>query len=103
VVAEKPFESAVALAASLAWHFNAEPTDLSFVAPGLAHSDVYEFLRYLALVQPEEGRSVLDDLQVTDDYNVVVTARARGSIPTRLWSSSYFIFMERGGSPGASA
>ncbi len=96
VVGEKPFESAVALAASLAWHFNDEPTDLSFVAPGLAHTDVYEFLRYLALVQPAEGRSVLDDLQVTDDYNVVVTARARGSIPTRLWASSYFIFMERG-------
>jgi uncharacterized protein (DUF58 family) len=94
LVGEKPFESAVALAASLAWHFQAEPTDLSFVAPGFSHSDVYEFLRYLALVAPEEGRSVLDDLQVTDDYNVVVTARARGSIPTRLWASSYFIFME---------
>ena len=99
VVPERAFESAVALAASLAWHFNAEPTDLSFAAPGLAHSDVYAFLLYLALVQPEEGRSVLDDLQVTDDYNVVITARPRGSIPTRLWSSSYFIFMERGGSP----
>ena len=99
IVPEKAFESAVALAASLAWHFNAEPTDLSFVAPGLAHNDVYEFLRYLALVQPEQGRSILDDLQITDDYNVVITARPRGSIPTRLWSSSYFIFMERGSLP----
>ncbi len=98
-VPEKPFESAVALAASLAWHFNAEPTDLSFVAPGLAHSDVFEFLRYLALVQPAEAPSVLDDLQVTDDYNVVITARPRGSIPTRLWSSSYFIFMEHAAAP----
>ncbi len=103
VVPDRAFESAVALAASLAWHFNAEPTDLSFAAPGFSHSDVYEFLRYLALVEPEEGRSVLDDLQVTDDYNVVITARARGSIPTRLWASSYFIFMERGAAKPGSA
>ena len=103
VVGDKPFESAVAMAASLAWHFHGEPTDLSFVAPGLLHTDVYEFLRYLALVQPAEGRSVLDDLQVTDDYNVVITARPRGSIPTRLWSSSYFVFMEGTGPEAPSA
>ncbi|MBZ5646122.1 MAG: DUF58 domain-containing protein [Acidobacteriia bacterium] len=95
IVPSKAYESAVALAASLGWHFAAEPADLSFVAPGFANSDVYEFLRYLALVQPAEGRSVLDNLQVTDDYNVVVTSRARGSIPTQLWASSYFIFMEQ--------
>lgn len=99
LVPDKAFESAVTLTASLAWHFHADPTDLSFVAPGLAHTDIYEFLRYLALVQPESERSVLDDLQVTDDYNVVVTARPRGSLPTRLWASSYFIFMESGPSP----
>jgi hypothetical protein len=95
VVPEKAFESAIALTASLAWHFSEEPTDLTFAAPGFTHADIYEFLRYLALVEPENARSVLDDLQVTDDYNVVITSRARGSIPTRPWSSSYFIFMER--------
>jgi hypothetical protein len=93
-VPDRAYESAVALAASLGWHFAAEPTDLSFAAPGFTHSDIYEFLRYLALVRPISGRSVLDDLEVTDDYNVVITARARGSLPTKLWTSSYFIFME---------
>jgi len=94
-VPEKAYESAVALAASLGWHFAAEPTDLTFAAPGFSNSDVYGFLRYLALVRPASERSVLDDLDVTDDYNVVITARPRGSLPTQLWTSSYFIFMEQ--------
>ena len=92
-VPEAAYESAIALAASLGWHFAAEPTDLTFTAAGFNHSDVYEFLRYLALVRPSSEKSVLDDLEVTDDYNVVITARPRGSIPTQLWTSSYFIFM----------
>ncbi len=93
-VTPSAYESAVALAASLGWHFAAEPTDLSFAAPGFHHTDMYEFLRYLALVQPAAGPSILESLQVTDDYNVVITARPRGTIPTQLWSSSYFVFME---------
>ena len=96
VVSEVGYEKAVAMAASLAWHFAEEPTELSFAAPGYGGSDdVYEFLRYLALVQPRAGESVLDDLQVTDDYNVILTARPRGSIPTRLWTCSYFVFMNQ--------
>ncbi|MGB9103349.1 MAG: DUF58 domain-containing protein, partial [Terriglobales bacterium] len=91
------YERGVALAASLAWHFAGEITDLSFAAPGYqGANDIYEFLRYLALVGPrpaaEAPKSVLDDLQVSDDYNVILTARPRGSIPTALWSCSYFLF-----------
>ena len=94
VVPEAAYERAVALAASLGWHFAEEPTDLSFSAPGYGRSDdIYEFLRYLALVEPRAGESVLEHLEVTDDYNVILTARPRGSIPTRLWACSYFIFM----------
>ncbi len=95
LVPDKAYESAIALAASLAWHFAAdEPTDLSFAAAGYPGSaEVYDFLRYLALVQPAASRSVLDDLEVTDDYNVILTARPRGSIPTQLWASSYFVFI----------
>ncbi len=91
------YERGIALAASLAWHFAGENTDLSFAAPGFegAH-DIYEFLRYLALVAPRPApdapKSVLDELHVTDDYNVIFTARPRGSIPTALWASSYFLF-----------
>jgi uncharacterized protein (DUF58 family) len=94
------YESAVELAASLSWHFAGEETELTFVAPGYSGApDVYEFLRYLALVQPAEatGKSELDALAVTDDYNVILTSRPRGSIPTQLWASSYFVFIEDAG------
>ena len=90
------YEGAIALAASLAWHFAGENTDLSFLAPGVENEqDVYAFLRYLALAQPvaEETASELDHLHVSDDYNVIFTARPRGSIPTSLWACSYFIFV----------
>ena len=94
-VDEKAYENAVALAASLAWHFAGEATDLSFAAPGYQGSpDIYDFLGCLALIEPAAAESVLEKLQVTDDYNVILTARPRGSIPTRLWNTSYFIFLE---------
>ena len=89
------YERGVNLAASLAWHFAADTTDLSFVGPGYSgSSDVYDFLRYVALVQPGSAPTVLDSLEATDDYNIVLTARQRGSIPTPLWNCSYFVFLE---------
>jgi uncharacterized protein (DUF58 family) len=96
-VDEADYERGIALAASLAWHFAGENTDLSFTAPDyVGANDIYEFLRYLALVglrpASEAPQSVLDELQATDDYNVIFTTRARGSIPTALWACSYFLF-----------
>ena len=32
------------------------------------------------------------NLGAADEFNIVVTARARGTVPTALWNSSYFIF-----------
>ena len=95
VVGDADYERGVTTAASLAWHFAGENTELSFVAPGFAASDVYEFLRYLALVTPrtpKDEEPVLERLHLTDDFNVIFTSRERGSIPTPLWSRSYFIF-----------
>lgn len=93
-VSEKAYESAVAMTASLSWHFSQEGTELSFAANGYGGSaDVYDFLEYLALVKPREESSVLSQLKLTDDYNLVVTARQRGSIPNALWQSSYFVFI----------
>jgi uncharacterized protein (DUF58 family) len=92
------YEQAVALAASLGWHFAAGETDLSFAGAGYSGAaDIYEFLAYLARIEARASDSILDKLQVTDDYNVILTARPRGSIPTRLWATSYFIFLEAGG------
>jgi len=93
-VSEKTYEGAVALAASLSWHFAGENTDISFVAPGYKEdADIYSFLAYLAVVQPQDGHSVLDDLRPSDDYNIIFTTRAHGTIPTALWSCSYLVFL----------
>ena len=95
-VTPEDYEAAIQLTASLAWHFADGSTQLSFVAPGYEGSgEVLDFLRYLALAQPAETASVLQGLPMSDDYNLVVTAQAHGSVPTQLWSSSYIVFMDK--------
>jgi len=97
VLEHEAYESAVSLAASLAWYFDQEDTEISFVAPGYNYDgDVYQFLGYLAEVQPETAAAapgVLDTLSVTDDYKIILTTRTRGTIPSSLWESSYIIFL----------
>jgi uncharacterized protein (DUF58 family) len=100
IATAEEYESAVSAAASLAWHFANTQTELSFAGPKFQGGDVYDFLHYLALVAPQAGPSVLDTLEVSDDYNVIVTARPRGSIPTALWNCSYFVFLN--GKPAGS-
>lgn len=56
--------------------------------------DLYDFLRYLALGEPGTSDGLLESLPPTPDYNIIFTARPRGSIPTSLWSSSYFLFFD---------
>jgi uncharacterized protein (DUF58 family) len=89
------YEHAVSMAASLACHFNSENVDLSFAGScydgGLHLAD---FLRYLATVQPDSrDPSFLDALPVSQDYNVILTSRKPGSLPSALWHSSYVIYM----------
>jgi len=88
------YERGVELAASLAWHFAAEDAELTFAAQGYNGSnDLYDFLRYLALAEPASSESLLDRLDLTDDYNIILTSRPRGSIPTPFWACSYFLFL----------
>ena len=95
VLQESSYERGVALAASLAWHFAGENTQLLFVSQNYGGSrDVYDFLAHLALAQPSKGKSLVDTLPLTDDFNIVLTTRARGSIPTGLWSCSYLVFLD---------
>ena len=100
-ISEQAYENAVNLAASLAWHFSEEEeAEVSFLIPGLARSrELHEFLARLAVIEPggPAARSV-DALQEinagsTGGYNIVLTARPRGSLPTPLWNSSYFVFL----------
>jgi len=92
-ISAEAYEGAVALAASLGWHFIGENTDISFVTQGYRGADIYQFLEYLAVVQSQSLPSVIDEIEVADDYNIILTARARGTIPTALWACSYFVFL----------
>jgi uncharacterized protein (DUF58 family) len=93
-VPDEQYERAVALAASFAFHFTQENTDVSFAAPGYAGGpELYHFLSYLAVVEPWKGDSVLDSLQVTDDYNLILTSRLQASVPSALLACSYFVFL----------
>ncbi len=103
VLDEAHYERAVALAASIAWHFSEENTQLSFAAPGLVgEPDIYAFLEYLALVQPaarladkgaeKNGEELTGFAPDGGHYHILITARRRGEIPGALWQSSYVFF-----------
>ncbi len=103
-VSAEVYERAVNLAASLGWHFSEEDdAEVSFVVPGSAASDdLHEFLRRLAVIEAVPAGAAEQDVLAglgsgggaeADQYNIVVTARARGSVPTELWNSSYFVFV----------
>ena len=98
------FERAVSLAACIAWHFNEIHSVMQFrtgsystpMAP--AGEIIYPALRQLALVQPEmsEAGAFLEGLTGDREiFKIILTARAQRSIPASLWSSSYFIFIDR--------
>ena len=36
---------------------------------------------------------LLDTLEISGDYNIILTTRPRGTIPANLWACSYFIFI----------
>ena len=54
-------------------------------------------------MQPAAKASVLDSLRASDDYNIVLTTRPRGSIPTGLWNCSYVIFVDEPPPAGSAA
>jgi uncharacterized protein (DUF58 family) len=94
VLTETRYEDAVALAASLSWHFAGENTEMSFVAQGYDGApDLCRFLAHLATINPHSALSVIASLQPSDDYNIIFTTQPRGSVPTALWACSYFVFM----------
>ncbi len=94
VVADKAYEDAIALAASLSWHFAGQNTEISFISQGYSgEPDIYRFLAHLAGIQPQSLPSVVDGLQPSDDYNIILTTRPRGGIPTALWACSYLVFI----------
>lgn len=115
LISESAYEKGVDLAASLAWHFSQQDAEVSFVASGHAVTrDLYEFLSWLAVMQPasgtvredarQTGASTRDSLSelcgASDDYKVVITARGRESLPAALRNSSYVMFIGQADSAG---
>jgi uncharacterized protein (DUF58 family) len=99
------FERAVSMAACIAWHFHEIRSVIQFrtdrfatpVAP--AGEIIYDTLRTLALIEPKmsaTGGEFLDELvNERELFKIILTARPQRSIPTALWSSSYFLFIDR--------
>jgi uncharacterized protein (DUF58 family) len=99
------FERAVSMAACIAWHFNKLDSGLQFrtdkfstpMAP--ASQIIYDALRELARIQPNTssvGGTFLDALASEQDFfKIIITARPQSTIPSALWSSSYFLFIDR--------
>jgi uncharacterized protein (DUF58 family) len=95
VLDEEHYERAVNTAASMAWHFFQENTELRFAAPELLPgADVYAFLEYLALAAPRASDAFLACQPVGRQYNVIITACPRGQVPMRLWQSSWVVFAQ---------
>jgi uncharacterized protein (DUF58 family) len=106
LISERAYEKAVDLTASLAWHFSTHEAEVTFAIPGRPRTrDLHEFLAWLAVVEPglietgsgnnAPGGDAREMNQgAPDEYNIMITARPRGSLPTELWNSSYFVFVE---------
>lgn len=95
VLAPALYERAVRLAASLGWHFYHEDVEVSFVAPGLEPTeDVFAFLRYLALIEPQDATPVFNRLRASEDYNLIITGRTVDEMPAGLAQRSYVISLD---------
>jgi uncharacterized protein (DUF58 family) len=104
-VSEAAYERGVNLAASLAWHFAEEDAEVSFVVSGQGRDvELREFLARLAVIAPRAGAQLEGgmpgedalremDLGGSGEYNIVLTAREHGSLPTMWWNCSYFVFL----------
>jgi uncharacterized protein (DUF58 family) len=94
-VSAAAYEHAVSLGASLACHFAQENVDLAFAGSNYTGAQrLDDFLRHLALIQPQRSDWVLESMPVSTDFNIVLTARTPGSIPNPIWECSYVIYME---------
>ncbi len=98
------FERAVAVCASLAWHFHEHNYLLQFRSAGvvtpLTHADkiIFAILRHLALAQtlpPDPQQALARELAASPDlFKILVTTQPRGSVPAPLWHSSYVVFLD---------
>lgn len=101
---EEKFERAVTLAACLAWHFYTTGAEMGFRTAGVwlpvapAGEIIYDVLGALATVaaQPaeREGRFLAELAASSELFQIVLTSRPHGSIPTSLWTSAWMVFFD---------
>jgi uncharacterized protein (DUF58 family) len=101
---EERFDRAVSMAACIAWHFHEIDSVMQFrtdrfstpMAP--AGEIIYDTLRELALLEPQSsaiGGAFLGELAGDQEiFKIILTSRPQHTIPTALWSSSYFVFID---------
>jgi len=85
---EERFERAVELCASLAWRLHARGAVLRFQPDAL--ENIYDILRYLALVQPIAGGDP-GEVEPSGMFQVIFTA-SPGRLPPSLPESSYYCY-----------
>ena len=91
------FERGVVQTASLLKHFVDERAEVRLVLGdevgsfGAGLEQLYRCLRRLALVTPVTG--ALPESFELDDYAILLTAAAPGSIPAAIWRSSHVIYL----------
>lgn len=121
LISSDAYESAVKLAASIAWHFSAQDAEVSFLISGYPRGvDLHEFLARLAVANPTASApvnsrapaeiyqsDVLPDvireigLNNNGEFNIILTARPPGSLPSAVWNSSYFLLLGAEAAPKA--
>ena len=82
------FEKGVGLCAALAWRLHGLGAELRFQPDQL--ENVYDILRYLALVEPVEGRSTLQ-VEPSGLFQVIFVA-SPGRLPASLPESGYHCY-----------
>jgi uncharacterized protein (DUF58 family) len=98
------FERAVSMAACIAWHFHEINSVMQFrtdrfSTPMASASEIiYDTLRELALVRADtsaKGGTFLNALASDHEiFKIILTSRPQAAIPSSLWSSSYFVFID---------
>jgi len=110
LISEAAYERGVNLAASLAWHFSLQDAEVSFVVAGQGKKRGSARISGAAggwlsrMTERGPGKTPGGGMMAEDalremslgnsgEYNIVLTARAPGSLPTSWWNCSYFVFL----------
>ncbi len=93
VLSTKKYDDAVTKAAALAWHFHRQDIQMSYLTQDHRGEDIHAFLRFLATVEPTRSKSILERIDPSGEFNVIITVRSSDEIPANVIKCSYVIFV----------